>query len=261
MYRFTCSGCDECKKDWVDYCLVHGNLVIIKDSDVTVEKTSMGFNRATKSCPSDWLSVKPSLISGLGVWSVRRIPEGVRFGPYQGKLTIPPNKDCSYTWRLRPSSFGMSTRYIDGRLEESANWMRYVNCARNIQEQNLQAFQYRGGIYYRTIKVIEARCELLVFYGYSYARQLGIDSREYYQPIKAPLVPSSYFTLPKIAHQNTDCNSLFTFTDRIFECKFCANRFNNPIGLEEHEAICSKEGDIPKGWCYFSSVFLFLYFS
>jgi len=34
-----------------------------------------------------------------------------------------------------------------------SNWMRYVNCANTETEQNLMAFQYKGGIYYRSFKV------------------------------------------------------------------------------------------------------------
>ena len=53
--------------------------------------------------------------------------------------------------------------------------MRFVNCARNEDEQNLLAFQYHGEIYYRTFKNIYAGSELLVWYGDQYARELGIQ--------------------------------------------------------------------------------------
>ena len=52
--------------------------------------------------------------------------------------------------------------------------MRYVNCARHDQEQNLCAFQYKNEIYYRTFKIIKPGQELLVWYGDSYASLLGI---------------------------------------------------------------------------------------
>ena len=52
--------------------------------------------------------------------------------------------------------------------------VRYVNCARNEEEQNLVAFQYRGGILYRCCKPIAVGEELLVWYGEEYARDLGI---------------------------------------------------------------------------------------
>lgn len=49
-----------------------------------------------------------------------------------------------------------------------------MNCARSEEEQNLVAFQYRGGILYRCCKPIAVGEELLVWYGGEYARDLGI---------------------------------------------------------------------------------------
>lgn len=42
--------------------------------------------------------------------------------------------------------------------------MRFVNCARNENEQNLVSFQHGGDIYYRTCKTIETGTELLVWF-------------------------------------------------------------------------------------------------
>ncbi|KAJ8366290.1 hypothetical protein AAFF_G00363130 [Aldrovandia affinis] len=54
------------------------------------------------------------------------------------------------------------------------NQRKYVNCARNEEEQNLVAFQYRGSILYRCFKPILPGRELLVRYGEEYAKDLGI---------------------------------------------------------------------------------------
>lgn len=51
---------------------------------------------------------------------------------------------------------------------------RYVNCARDDEEQNLVAFQYHRQIFYRTCRVIRPGCELLVWYGDEYGQELGI---------------------------------------------------------------------------------------
>ena len=64
--------------------------------------------------------------------------------------------------------------YVDGGDESWGNWMRYVNCARYEEEQNLIAYQYVGDIYYRTIAPIHTGKELLVWYGREYAKELGI---------------------------------------------------------------------------------------
>ena len=52
---------------------------------------------------------------------------------------------------------------------------RYVNCARDDEEQNLVAFQYHGQIFYRTCQVVRPGCELLVWYGDEYGQDLGIN--------------------------------------------------------------------------------------
>ena len=64
--------------------------------------------------------------------------------------------------------------YIDGRSDKQSNWLRFVNCAHNVDEQTLIAFQYHGNIYYRSFKHIYPGNELYVWYGEQYARKLGI---------------------------------------------------------------------------------------
>ena len=62
--------------------------------------------------------------------------------------------------------------------------MRFVNCSRREDEQNLVAFQFRGEIYYRTYKTILPGKELLVWYGESYAKELGISVSDNYDERK-----------------------------------------------------------------------------
>lgn len=50
---------------------------------------------------------------------------------------------------------------------------RYVNCARDDEEQNLVAFQYHRQIFYRTCRVVRPGCELLVWCGDEYGQELG----------------------------------------------------------------------------------------
>ena len=52
--------------------------------------------------------------------------------------------------------------------------MRYINCPRTEDEENLFSFQYHEEIYYCVYKDILAGTELLVWYGNEYAKNLGI---------------------------------------------------------------------------------------
>ncbi|XP_028912955.1 histone-lysine N-methyltransferase PRDM9-like, partial [Ornithorhynchus anatinus] len=65
----------------------------------------------------------------------------------------------------------------------------YVNCARDEEEQNLVAFQYRGGIYYRTCQPVPPARELLVWYGDEYGRELGIERTRGPEPADPPGPP------------------------------------------------------------------------
>ena len=67
---------------------------------------------------------------------------------------------------------GKESFFIDGQDPSSSNWMRYVNCARNKEEQNMAAFQHKKKIYYRVVKDIAPGTELLVLYDEDYALDL-----------------------------------------------------------------------------------------
>lgn len=69
---------------------------------------------------------------------------------------------------------GSVSHFLDAKDENPRNWMGFVNCARNEQEQNLDVFQYGGNIYYRAVKDIPPDQELLVWYGGTYVQFLGI---------------------------------------------------------------------------------------
>ena len=68
---------------------------------------------------------------------------------------------------------------VDAKDTSMSNWLRYVNCARHISEQNVVASTCGGHIYYRTIADIAPHTELLVDYGEAYAKWLGIDTDIY----------------------------------------------------------------------------------
>ena len=57
--------------------------------------------------------------------------------------------------KLQGKSYKKSRMYVDSVNKSISNWLRYVNCARDAMEMNLEAFQYRKDIYYITLREIE----------------------------------------------------------------------------------------------------------
>lgn len=62
--------------------------------------------------------------------------------------------------------------YIDIYHETKSNWMRYVQPAFDVSEQNLVACQVKGEIYFYTFKPILPNQELKVWYCKEYAKRL-----------------------------------------------------------------------------------------
>ncbi|KAJ6634121.1 hypothetical protein lerEdw1_014135 [Lerista edwardsae] len=114
----------------------------------------------------------------IGIISKEYIPKGTRFGPLVGEIytndTVPKDANRKYFWRIY--SDGELLHFIDGFNEEKSNWMRYVNPAHSIHEQNLAACQNGMSIYFYTIKPIPANQELLVWYCRDFADRLNYPS-------------------------------------------------------------------------------------
>ncbi|XP_059536669.1 histone-lysine N-methyltransferase PRDM9-like [Myotis daubentonii] len=163
--------CEKCQNFFIDSCAVHGPPRFVKGS--AVDKGHA--NRSALTLPPG-LRIGPSGIpeAGLGVWNEEcDLPEGLHFGPYEGQITEDEaTANSGYSWLITKGR--NCYEYVDGKDTSQANWMRYVNCARDDQEQNLVAFQYHRQIFYRTCRVVRTGCELLVWYGEEYGQKLGI---------------------------------------------------------------------------------------
>ncbi|XP_075915044.1 uncharacterized protein LOC142908359 [Petromyzon marinus] len=154
--------CELCRDFYLGECSVHGPPEFIADAAVAPGVA----DRARLSLPQG-LTVGASSIAGagLGVWSNRKkLPKGVMFGPYQGEVSE-ENPVSEYCWLALANGAHPAPRVCP---------RRFVNCARNEQEQNLVAFQHRGQIYYRTFRAVGPGSELLVWYGEEFAQELGI---------------------------------------------------------------------------------------
>ncbi|KAG8508172.1 Histone-lysine N-methyltransferase PRDM9, partial [Galemys pyrenaicus] len=163
--------CENCQNFFVDSCAAHGPPTFVKDNEVDKGHP----DRSALTLPPG-LRIGPSSIpeAGLGVWNEGSdLPLGLHFGPYEGHVTEEEEAaNSGYSWLITKGR--NCYEYVDGEDKSCANWMRYVNCARDEEEQNLVAFQYHRQIFYRTCRVVRPGRELLVWYGDEYGQELGI---------------------------------------------------------------------------------------
>ncbi|XP_019118363.2 histone-lysine N-methyltransferase PRDM9 [Larimichthys crocea] len=111
------------------------------------------------------LMIGRSSIPFAGVGVINHGPvmsPGMHFGPYEGEVTTRENAVASeFSWEIYKGKD--EYEYIDGARESYSNWMRYVNCARNRDETNLLAVQYKGSILYHCCRTIHPGDELMVW--------------------------------------------------------------------------------------------------
>ncbi|KAJ3585778.1 hypothetical protein NHX12_014496 [Muraenolepis orangiensis] len=199
--------CDECRSFFVEECEVHGPIMFIADRPVAVGEP----DRAKKTLPSGF-EIRESGIpeAGLGVFYCGdgEIPIGTHFGPYEGHKTHEDQaEESGYSWVIYKSRH--KDEYIDAKSETNSNWMRYVNCARNEEEQNLIAFQYKGGILYRSCRLVTSGEELLVWYGDEYARHLEIgfdrlwNNKSSAKGVESQPTPAQVFPCPECPYSFT----------------------------------------------------------
>ncbi|XP_078287882.1 uncharacterized protein LOC144612198 [Rhinoraja longicauda] len=128
--------CEACETFFIEECPVHGPPILMKDTVIDCNRR----DRAHFTLP-EGLSIATSKIrkADLGVWNEGKvIPRGIYFGPYGGEVSNEEEAAISgYSWAI--SKANNDTEYIDAQDESKSNWMRFVNCARKEEEQNLVA--------------------------------------------------------------------------------------------------------------------------
>ncbi|XP_065888894.1 histone-lysine N-methyltransferase set-17-like [Dysidea avara] len=152
--------CDDCDKSYHGDCPVHGPLIPLDESQ--------GCDQDSKSFTSVPVPLQVTMSSimnaGKEVFAKEFIPR-TRIGPYKGEVV--QKEDVTDETDTNKDN-GSESYYIDAKNEEHASWLRFINCARHEEEQNLLSFQYQGNIYCYTIKDILPGTELLVWYGVLY---------------------------------------------------------------------------------------------
>ncbi|XP_027016717.2 histone-lysine N-methyltransferase PRDM9-like isoform X2 [Tachysurus fulvidraco] len=211
--------CEDCKSFYVNKCEVHGPALFIPDVAVPLGVS----DRARQTLPPG-LEIRKSDIpdAGLGVFNNSdTIPVGAHFGPYQGDTVEREEAmNSSYSWVIYESK--ECEKYIDATSEVHSNWMRYVNCARNDEEQNLVVFQYQRGIMYRCRRPIKPGQELSLWYDEEYVKLAGI-------------------TFDYIWNKKCSINNKDSTLTQVFTCSMCPLSYTVQIYLHKHIRRCHNE--------------------
>ncbi|KAJ7325342.1 Putative histone-lysine N-methyltransferase prdm6 [Desmophyllum pertusum] len=152
-----------------------------------------------------------------------------------------------------------------------SSWMRFIQCARYREEQNMTVFQYCGNIYYRAFRHIPAAgnswCEHTVQWKPSGIDEelLFEDSRD--QDFDDPDQPLDPFGLGLKDHGEPhiwrcgQCTQTFSqrvllqmhvcpeSPDRPYQCGHCPSSFPGPAELREHVVIHINEKPFKCGFC------------
>ncbi|KAH3819203.1 histone-lysine N-methyltransferase PRDM7-like [Dreissena polymorpha] len=152
------------------------------------------------------------------------------FGPYGGDI-ITDNHKSQYCLQRKIYKDDKGSDFVDAQNKTTSNWMRYVNWAMTEADRNLVGLQYKGGIYYCTLKSVSPDEELLVWYRDELARELGL--------IRPQNLPSSY------SNKNTghfkEHMTILT-VERPFKCGVCGYACYESGDLKTHmRRIHSKE--------------------
>ncbi|XP_034413838.1 histone-lysine N-methyltransferase PRDM9-like isoform X2 [Cyclopterus lumpus] len=164
------------------------------------------------------LVVGRSSVPNAGVGVINHGPTvspGMHFGPYEGDVTTREDAMASnFSWEIYKEKD--EYEYIDAARESHSNWMRYVNCARNKDETNLLAVQYKGSILFHCCRDIHPGDELMVWPSAKFLAQFSEAwSQVWVMKLNA-----------------TESNT--TATSHLFPCPHCELTFTTESFLQRH---------------------------
>lgn len=145
------------------------------------------------------VELRPSAVKegALGVWCKDAIAAKKRFGPYAGEVVLEDdldgNVDFRFAWEVISKETGKLVHVINATKPEVGNWMRYVNCARFFEEQNIVSVQEGNEVFYEVLKDVAPGDELLTWFDPPISRK----SRKRRPVGKLASTPASDFTPPQ----------------------------------------------------------------
>ncbi|KAL4241133.1 methyltransferase [Mactra antiquata] len=142
----------------------------------------------------------------MGVTAELDVDYGRIYGPFPAVGHIQQTHFIGYlTADERQDTGQVKINLNDTNL--GTTWLPYVHPARTVDEQNMEAYMKDGNIFYRTLRIIRAGEELLVWYSKDFAQILGI-------PFSSP-------------GQRDDDETLI-------KCEYCGEQFRYRYSLMAH---------------------------
>uniref|UniRef100_A0A673GKV3 Uncharacterized protein n=1 Tax=Sinocyclocheilus rhinocerous TaxID=307959 RepID=A0A673GKV3_9TELE len=212
--------------------------------------------------------------AGLGIWAKVKIHMAERFGPYNGLQSVMV-KETTYGWEQMLNDHETSSQdscikkvmdnmgnvkfCLDGALEDSGSWLKYVRTAPSHEEHNLAICHIsEDQIYYKAIRDIEIGEELLVYMKDGVfpegSMAPNLEDEQMYRCEHCDELFTSKLELRR--HQKYSCscsNSMFDSLSEDFkqehedsdepvhECKDCEKIFPSEYSLGQHMIVHTDE--------------------
>ncbi|XP_035392149.1 histone-lysine N-methyltransferase PRDM16 isoform X5 [Electrophorus electricus] len=220
--------------------------------------------------------------AGLGIWAKTKIGMGERFGPYNG-LQSATVKETTYDWEqmlndqeaLSQDScikkvvddMGNVKFCLDGAVEASGSWLKYVRTAPCYEEQNLAVCHLsEHQIYYKAIRDIDIGEELLVYMKDGVFPEGSMaPNLEDEQMYRCEDCDELFSSKPELRrHQKYSCssgNSIFDTLSEdlkqeredsdepVYECKDCEKIFPSEYSLGQHMVVHTEEREYKCDQC------------
>ncbi|XP_067269218.1 histone-lysine N-methyltransferase PRDM16 isoform X4 [Pseudorasbora parva] len=220
--------------------------------------------------------------AGLGIWAKVKIRMGERFGPYNG-LQSTTVKETTYGWEQMLNDHETSSQdscikkvmdnmgnvkfCLDGALEASGSWLKYVRTAPSHEEHNLAMCHIsEDQIYYKAIRDIEIGEELLVYMKDGVfpegSMAPNLEDEQMYRCEHCDELFTSKLELRR--HQKYSCSSTNSIFDSlsedfkqeredsdepVHECKDCEKIFPSEYSLGQHMIVHTEEREYKCDQC------------
>ncbi|XP_014677579.1 PREDICTED: PR domain zinc finger protein 10-like [Priapulus caudatus] len=237
--------CEDCQTVYIGECPKHKIRTVVDKVVLPRAWASIPTNLQVLQALSDDAAATggggEELITELGVYAKRSIPKRTQFGPFHARRVDDRSKLPSrQKLILQVACMETGQKYwLDYSDDAESNWMRFVRPATTQKDQNLIAYQHGNDIFYVSIRNIEPKDEMKVWYAGHYAKRLGLPLLHAPRdPAPAPVAATTTTTTtPQGADtQLRERRKTRSSSGALEEwpCYECSRKFRTSEALQEH---------------------------